>query len=78
MTLEQRDEKQRNIAQQVLHASTISVPEGYEAIIKSSRFGHEPTNIHYYGFHFEKAGTYNIGDIIDNGGGIISVVEDIV
>ena len=77
MSLESSDRKQRSIAFQIQAATRIDAPAGYEAIIKSSKFSPD-SKVVYYGFHFEKAGTYKIGDTIDNGGGIVSTVEDIV
>jgi len=69
--------REKRIAIQVENAKRIDAPKGYDAIIKSSRWV-DDVGAEFFGFHFEKAGTYNIGDTIDNGGGIVSTVEDIV
>jgi len=69
--------RERRIAIQVENAKRIDVPKGHDAIIKSSRWV-DGESAEFFGFHFEKAGTYKVGDTIDNGGGIVSTVEDIV
>jgi hypothetical protein len=68
---------ERRIAVQVQSARLIDSPKGYEAIIKCSRWT-DGGSADFFGYHFEKKGTYKIGDTIDNGGGIVSTVEAIV
>lgn len=68
---------EKRIAIQVREASRIDAPEGYEAIVKCSRWT-DGEGADFFGFHFEKKGTYKVGDTIDNGGGIVSTVEAIV
>lgn len=69
--------REKRIAVQVQSAMLVAVPEGYEAIIKCSHWT-DGGAADYFGYHFEKKGTYKIGDTIDNGGGIVSTVEAIV
>jgi len=61
------------IAIQVHNAQLIDAPEGYEAVIKSSK-PNPGADTEYFGFHFEKKGTYKAGDKIKNIDGTYSTV----
>lgn len=69
--------RENRIAIQVHNAQLIDTPKGYEAVIKSSVWT-DGEGAEFFGFHFEKKGTHKIGDTIDNGGGIVSTIVEIV
>jgi hypothetical protein len=71
------DIRNKRIAIQVHNAQLIDAPVGYEAIVKSSR-PKPGAYTEFFGYHFEKKGTYKVGDRIKNIDGTYSTVEAIV
>jgi len=69
--------REKRVAIQVHNAQLTDAPNGYEAIIKSSK-PNPGADTEYFGFHFERKGNYKVGDKIKNLDGSYSIVEAIV
>lgn len=69
--------REKRIAIQVHNAQLTAAPDGYVAIVKSSK-PKAGAYTEYFGFHFEPKGDHKVGDRIKNIDGTFSTVEAIV